>query len=251
MDRRDYTETVLSALNHVTRRERAAIRAELEGHMEDHMEGLMELGYEPKLAEQRTLAAMGDPQEVGRELNKQYPLGWLIVGRVAMAAALIFVLVAAGPAWNTLRDTVVPNFQARWFPTTVQDLTEISFSGYEDGAYQVLAKTAMDLDLRRTVNGVTTRVYQVGLQDPAAERTTAWFAVSFSSANPFEKPSRFLGDSMRLEGQPSTVVTSFHSPYYCFFSGPVTRGQAARVVWQGDGEPVSFTVPLPWEEAAE
>ena len=41
MDRRDYTETVLSALNHVTRRERTAIRAELEGHMEDHMEGLL------------------------------------------------------------------------------------------------------------------------------------------------------------------------------------------------------------------
>lgn len=251
MDRKTYIDTVLSALRHVTGDERAAIRAELEGHMEDHMEGLLELGYDPALAEQRTLAAMGDPKEVGRELNRQYPLGWLIVGQMAMAAVLIFVLVAAGPAWNTLRDTVVPNFQARWFPTTVQDLTEISFSGYEDGAYQALAKTAMDLDLRRTVNGVTTRVYQAGLQDPAAERTTAWFAVSFSSVNPFEKPSRFLGDSMRLEGQPSTVVTSFHSPYYCFFSGPVTRGQEARVVWQGDGEPVSFTVPLPWEEAAE
>lgn len=88
---------------------------------------------------------MGDPKEVGRELNRQYPLGWLIVGRIAMAAVLIFVLVAAGPTWNTLRDTVVPNFQARWFPTTVQDLTEISFSGYEDGAYQALAETAMDL----------------------------------------------------------------------------------------------------------
>ena len=251
MDRREYTDTVLSALRHVTGDEQAAIQAELAGHIEDHMEGLLELGYSPELAEERTLDAMGDPKEVGRELNKQYPLGWLIVGRVAMAAVLIFALVAAGPAWNTLRDTVVPNLQARWFPTTVQDLTEISFSGYQDGAYQALAKTAMDLDLRRTANGVTTRVYQVGLQDPAAERTTAWFAVSFSSVNPFEKPSRFLGDNMRLEGQPSTVVTSFHRPYYCFFSGPVTRGQEARVVWQGDGEPVSFTVPLPWEEAAE
>lgn len=253
MDRREYTDTVLSALRHVTRRERSAIRAEIDGHLEDHLEGLLELGYSPELAEERTLDAMGDPKEVGRELNRQYPLGWLIVGRMAMAAVLVFALVVAGPLWDTLRNTVVPNLQARWFPTTAQDLTEISFSGYEDedGVYQALAKTAVDLDLRRTANGVTTRIYQVGLQDPAAEQTTAWFAVSFSAVNPFEKPSRFLGDSMRLEGQSAMVVTSFHSPYYCFFSGPVTRGQEAQVVWQGDGEPVSFTVPLPWKEAAE
>ena len=39
------------------------------------MEGLLELGYSPELAEERTLDAMGDPKEVGRELNRQYPLG--------------------------------------------------------------------------------------------------------------------------------------------------------------------------------
>lgn len=169
-----------------------------------------------------------------------------------MAAVLLFALLAAGPAWNTLRNTVVPNLQARWFPTTVQDLTEISFGGYEDGVYQALAKTATDLDLRRTANGVTTRIYQVGLQEPTAERTTAWFAVSFSSVNPFEKPSRFLGDSVRLDGRSATVITtSFHSPYYCFFSGPVTWGQEAQIVWPRDGELTSFSVPLPWEEAVE
>ena len=94
MDRKTYIDTVLSALRHVTGDERAAIRAELEGHMEDHMEGLLELGYEPELAEERTLAAMGDPQEVGRELNKQYTRG----GRPADGGA-----VHSGSAgdWNS------------------------------------------------------------------------------------------------------------------------------------------------------
>ena len=62
MDRQDYTAAVLSALRRVTSRERAAIRAELDGHIEDHMEGLLELGYDEALAEERTLAAMGDPK---------------------------------------------------------------------------------------------------------------------------------------------------------------------------------------------
>ena len=250
MDRREYTDTVLSALRHVTKRERTAIRSEIDGHIEDHMEGLQELGYEQEFAEQRTLDAMGDPKEVGRELNRQYPLGWLVIGRMAMAAVLVFALVAAGPMWNALRDTVLPNLQARWFPTAGQDLTEISFGGYEDGAYQALVKTADDPDLRQTVNGITARLYQVGLEDPAAEETTAWFAVSFSAVNPFEKPSQYLWKGIELEGQ-TVTVHSFSQAYYCFFSGTVTRGQEARVVCQRYGETYRFTVPLPWEEAAE
>lgn len=78
MDRKTYIDTVLSTLRRVTGRERSAIREEIDGHIEDHMEGLIELGYDPALAEERTLAAMGDPKEVGRELNKQYPLRWLV-----------------------------------------------------------------------------------------------------------------------------------------------------------------------------
>ena len=93
MDRQDYTETVLSTLRRVTGRERAAIRAEIDGHIEDHLEGLLELGYEPELAEERTLAAMGDPKEVGRELNKQYPLRWLVIGR-AMRLLSVWTILA-------------------------------------------------------------------------------------------------------------------------------------------------------------
>lgn len=78
MDRRDYTDRVLSSLRRVTEKEREAIRSELDGHIEDHMEALRELGYDEELAETRTLAAMGDPEEVGRELNKQYPFRWLV-----------------------------------------------------------------------------------------------------------------------------------------------------------------------------
>lgn len=93
MDRREYTEAVLSTLRRVTGRERAAIRAEIDGHIEDHMEGLLELGYDPELAEERTLSAMGDPKEVGRELNRQYPLRWLVIGR-AMRLLSVWTILA-------------------------------------------------------------------------------------------------------------------------------------------------------------
>ncbi len=84
MNRKEYTDAVLTALRHVTDRERLAIRAELDAHIEDHMAALRELNYPPELAEERALAAMGDPTEVGRELNACYQSWfWVILGRAA------------------------------------------------------------------------------------------------------------------------------------------------------------------------
>lgn len=251
MDRREYTDTVLSALHHVTRRERDAIRWELAGHMEDHMEGLLELGYSPELAEERTLSAMGDPKEVGRELNRQYPLRWLVIGRMAMAAVLVFALVAAGPVWNALRDTVLPNFQARWFPTAIWDLTETSISDPDTGRKGALAEVAERTELRQTEDGVTAWLYQVGLEDPTAEKTTAWFAVSLSSVNPFKNPNQYEWRGMRMEGNTETSGGTLSVDNGFLFSGRVVHGQEVQVVCQRNGEISRFTVSLPWEEAVE
>lgn len=92
MKREDYVRQVLDQLVLVTDREQAAIRAELDGHIEDHICDLLDLGYDEALAEERTMLLMGDPQEVGRELNKQYPFGWLVVADVARV--LTFFLIA-------------------------------------------------------------------------------------------------------------------------------------------------------------
>ncbi len=62
MKREEYTERVLAAMHRVTVRERDAICAELDGHIEDRIEALLELGYEPELAEERVMARMGDPE---------------------------------------------------------------------------------------------------------------------------------------------------------------------------------------------
>ena len=90
MDRRDYTDRVLSSLRRVTEKEREAIRSELDGHIEDHMEALRELGYDEELAEERAVAAMGEPDEVGRELNRQYTgWGWVLVSRAEVVMTVV------------------------------------------------------------------------------------------------------------------------------------------------------------------
>ena len=126
MDRKTYIDTVLSALRHVTGDERAAIRAELEGHMEDHMEGLLELGYEPELAEERTLAAMGDPQEVGRELNKQYTgWGWVLLSRMAVLLTVVLCIQALLGGLGQL-GIVADSIMARIYPDEPSAYTRLN-----------------------------------------------------------------------------------------------------------------------------
>ena len=69
MTRREYTDTVLSALRRVTEDERRAIRAEIDAHMEDHICALLDLGYDEPLAEERTVALM----DIMQVMNSGFP----------------------------------------------------------------------------------------------------------------------------------------------------------------------------------
>ena len=60
------------------RPDRAAITAELTAHLEDHMDALVARGFPPETAARQAVAAMGDPEEIGKELDKSHSplLGW-------------------------------------------------------------------------------------------------------------------------------------------------------------------------------
>ena len=247
MDRREYTAQVLSCLRHVTWDEREAIRAELDGHMEDHFESLRELGYDETEAEERTLAAMGDPAEVGRELNQQYPFRWLVIGRTAMIVTLLFALLVALPAWDKAGDAV-NSLWCRFYPLHLLDLRDLSFAGYVDGEYRAIVASTKELDLRQTADGVTLYIYQAGLEDPAAEETTAWAAISPYCANPF-RTAPYIYRGLTISGDGTWHGFDFGGPF--LVSGQVRRGESLFVTGDLYGETLSFEVPLPWEVDAE
>lgn len=160
MDRRTYVEQVLANLRRVTPDERAAIREELDGHIEDHICDLLELGYDEKLAEERAMAAMGDPEEVGRELDKQYPLRWLVLGRAALVLTAMMCVVAVlgfgilSHLWWSIEARIVTDAVASDFPEQNRQTVDIRVSvgndilriyrvatGNQDG--QLVAEVAM------------------------------------------------------------------------------------------------------------
>ncbi len=79
--------------------DRAAICRELNAHYADHVQGLLDCGYEEKLARERSLAAMGDAEEIGRALDRVHKpwLGWLWQG----TRCLLLVLLALN-LWGLL-----------------------------------------------------------------------------------------------------------------------------------------------------
>lgn len=244
MDRRQYTDRVLASLRRVTAKEREAIRQELDGHMEDHMESLRELGYDEALAEARTLAAMGDPEEVGRELNQQYPFRWLVIGRAAMVLTLLFALLVALPAWNKAGD-VVNNLWCRFYPLHLLDMRDLSWGADRD--YRPMVAEAEKVELRQTADGVTLYIYQAGLEDPAAEETTAWAAVSPYWNDPVQSNNVYR--SLMASGDIDSLSFDFDGPF--IVSDQVRRGEPLCFAYDISGETLSFEVPLPWEVDTE
>ncbi|MGI6450395.1 MAG: permease prefix domain 1-containing protein [Desulfitobacteriia bacterium] len=75
------------------------IYEELHNHIADHAEFLREQGTAPEEAERQAVQAMGDPEEIGRELDKQHrPLieGLLAITSVAKGLGILY------GAWVTL-----------------------------------------------------------------------------------------------------------------------------------------------------
>ena len=173
MTRGEYIREVSASLKRLTKREREAIRAELDGHMEDHMESLRELGYEEEEAEERTLAAMGDPAEVGRELNRQYPFRWLVVKCGAILMALLLVLAMAPTLFQRVPGAL-SSLQARWLPKTALDISQVR----DD--FDPMGVPAVDVRAQAVVRDVHFRVYQLGYRGRAV-----LLAVACWRDNPF------------------------------------------------------------------
>lgn len=147
MDRKEFTGQVLAQLRRLTPEEQDAVRRELEDHMEDRIEGLLELGWSPETAEERTLAAMGAPEEIGRELDKQYPPGWLWLGRAAFlltTVMCIFAVLSLG-VWGFAIDSIT----ARFFPPVTETLNK--------------TEASMPLNIRIPVGNDILRVCQISV----------------------------------------------------------------------------------------
>jgi len=240
MNRQEYTQTVLSCLRRVTYEEERAIRAELDGHMEDHICALLELGYDEALAEERTMACMGDPLKVGRELNKQYPLGWLVLGRAAKLLAILLIM------------PILVSFL--FSESALFSCIKARINPWEYGFSQELqAQTSERLDLRKVVGDDILRIYLVTEETIEGQQVAVVRGVAYDRI-PFGLPASWILCEMTIEDQRGEEVSGFggysRDDRARYLSGyiPIEPGDT-HVVLRGDryGQRFSLEVPLPKE----
>ena len=217
MTRREYTDRVLTGLRRLTQAEREAVRAELDAHMEDHICDLLDLGYDEELAEERTMQHMGDPEEVSRELNKQYPIRWLILKWVAMAlTAVLALMLLTRVEWGIVKENLMTRFwPSQWYT-------------YEE-AYEFL--DGDDTDIRVEIGTTTVRVCTARVTE--IQPGTNW-------AELFPE-DRYLAVSGQ---QDNWTATGNQTWYYLLPVGPEETSVTAS--YQEHGYDVSFSIPLDW-----
>ena len=246
MDRREFYGQVLRSMHRLTRREEEAVRQELEGHLEDHICALLELGYDEALAEERTVAAMGDPTEIGRAMDRQYPPFWLAAKRVVMALTLMAVLLVGMPLCQTL-DNTADNLRARFCP---EKLAAVRDFNDQLGAVE-------ELDLQVECGDVTVRVYQVGLENPtgggmAYLAISAWDRRFFAEQVPGDAAAALLWNRLEL------VTSSGMKPvggqgwkWAYIYEIPVNYGDSVQMTYDRYGKKFDLTVELPSEVRGE
>lgn len=242
MDRQEFCDRVVACVRHATAEEKAAIRRELEGHMEDHAAALTEAGYAPEEAEERSAAAMGNPEEIGAELNRAYPLGWLVLSRVSLMVTVL-LCVAFLFTWPILGN-LLDSLQARF--------------AFRDADFQVRYPYEREVDIRAELGEDILRIYKVGLEvKPDGETGEVLLAFCNYNKNPFAYTTNDLGLYIRTSAmeEPERHFdgggTGGFSAYYRYMTGiPVTRADGAvELLYDRFGERVLLKVPVPWEDA--
>lgn len=239
-----YADTVCQSLKNATQRERKAICQELEDHLTDHAEALVESGWDEAHATQHALDAMGDPQEVGQELSKAFPLRWFVLSRLMLAVFLLCCLPlvtevpqAIGQLWDYHQAATQP--LAYWADyEAVPDLLPL------DGPVQDLPE------------GGTLRFCGAAL---LPSETGAGYDVYLASVQRNSGPFRWawtVGDMLTFswagtETPGYTSLPTYSSNGYVLYQlSDLPAGTAPTAEYHYGGTDFTLTIPLPWEEVA-
>ncbi len=227
-----YGQMVCHYIRHATGREKQEIQTELAAHMEDHAQALMDAGYDEAHAVSAALEAMGDPEEVGKALNKEYPLRWLVLSRIP-AVLLIWIVLALlliSPTFSRVQD----NLEARFSP-----LSCVSQPG----------QTVELPDIRQELPGGNVLVFcRVGVTHSDGDYTVYVSAVTYNK-NPFYEPLNLWNGywDFSLDGLHRNC--SWNDGTFTLWE--VSRGDQITFHYNRYGAVFDLDIPLDWEEVPE
>ena len=245
MDKRfqHYGETVCQFVSHATRKEKKAIQAELAAHMEDHALALLDSGYDQDHALATAVASMGDPEEVGKALNKEYPLLWLILSRGLLVVILLLAILLTSWSWQGL--------------SALRERQEAKAPSLDAMQVVVGPVKLYPLDLTHPVTeDVTLSLYGVGLWQQEDGSYSAYIcAVGYpnslrDSCGSFAWQLEFFSGQRTLDSIQESG--SFHSGvnHALHRISGLQYGDSLTAQYDHHGMTFDLDIPLPWKEVS-
>jgi len=238
------------------------MKAELMGHMEDRMDDLAAQGYSPEAAEAEAVRRMGDPQELGRALNRQLSQVWLVIRMLATTGALAMAVLVAGSLGTAVDRALHEKSMAAYTEAIGKPYYEWEYYGrpkeeYLAGMYYIWT----DLDEKERLGDDVLWLY--GTRDwsrPGGTRRGYLDIMTYKAQGPawaavFPEIVRAVDD----RGREVEITSGSHIYYrdtdyeyarhgaYSFEAQPDAK--ALTVTFSRYGETATFQVPLAGEEA--
>lgn len=249
-----YGDQVCQFVRYATRREKAGIRKELTDHIADHTQALTSAGHPQETAQALALAAMGDPEEVGRALDREYPLKWRVLAHTSLlllVVAVPLVLLLLARPGLALKN----NLQARWFPMT-------TISAMEPMEYTVERPAPVPIDLQETladsihwkvfgyriyagqeVEGYCLSLYAVIYSDDpftALDQISYVFSPIFTALDPEGAPLPAMADL--------SCDRTWGAMLFNYSLSGLPYGAAVTAHYDRFGVTFDLPIPLAWEE---
>lgn len=241
MTQGEFCARLRKSLRRATDTEWQSVRREFVGHIEDRAEDFKRAGFPPEEAQERAVAAMGEPEEIGQALNAQLSPFWLIVSRVSTVCIVLLCFGLLASLTGFFR--VYENLQARFAPGG-------GFRGPEAGYVR------QEVDARMSLrSGDILRVYWVDV-DPKEglaeiryclydENLLGYVADNVDVFIQAQAPDG-TWDKYSGGGQGSAGVL-----YWGLSDVPVERGQEyIPLRYDRFGDHLTLDVPLDWEAIA-
>ncbi len=135
MDREEFCRQVCYAVPRATPGEWEEMKAELMGHMEDRMDYLAARGRGPAEAEAEAVRRMGDPEEVGRALNRQLSQVWLVIRMAATMGAAAMAVIVVLSLWTAAERVLKEETMAAYTEAIHSPFYEWEYYGHPKEEY--------------------------------------------------------------------------------------------------------------------
>lgn len=239
-----YADTVCQSLKNATRRERKAIRQELEDHLTDHAEALIESGWDEAHATQHALDAMGDPNTIGEELSKAFPLRWFVLSRLTLAVFLLCCLPLV---------TTVPSIIEQLWEYHQAEAHPLAYWEEDEDSPDLLP---LDGPVQDLPEGGTLRFCGAAI---LPSETGAGYDVYLASVQRNSGPFRWawtVGDMLTFSwaGTEEPAYTNrpvyYNNRYILHHLTGLPEGTNPTAEYHYGGTNFSLTISLPWEEVS-